>query len=200
MPSYTGQVGFFVDSIFALYASMPKCCLSACLIKLSRTSIKSCESCVMCPNLFCCVFVCFVCIIFQRWCWTVPGVGVVVGAGSIHCAVHWAPPPLFLLSDVKTTFKPFLPCLPVISLLTVMERQYLEWVHMEWKMLLNIMLVRWYGTMVWQLQAVLFTIMFIFTAASPLSACLLSCSFSCWADPWIRWDKRTSFSRSRTLT
>ena len=48
---------------------------------------------------------------------TIPGVGVVVGAGSIHCAVHCAPPPIFLQFDVKTTFKPLLPCFPAISLL-----------------------------------------------------------------------------------
>ena len=52
--------------------------------------------------------------------------GMVVGGGSMHSAVHCAPPPIFLQFDVKTTFKPLLPCFPPISLLTLMDRQYLD--------------------------------------------------------------------------
>ena len=37
----------------------------------------------------------------------------VVAAPLRHCAVHWAPPPSFFLSDRKRTRRPFLDSLPV---------------------------------------------------------------------------------------
>ena len=51
----------------------------------------------------------------------------VAGAGSTHCAVHWAPPPDLLRSDVKSTFSPlFLPSLPCISSLIFRDLQNLQ--------------------------------------------------------------------------
>ena len=48
------------------------------------------------------------------------------GAGSTHCAVHWAPPPDRLRSDVKSTFSPlFLPSRPCISSFTLCDWQNL---------------------------------------------------------------------------
>ena len=53
--------------------------------------------------------------------------GMVEGGGSMHSAVHCAPPPDLLLSDVNRTRNPlFFPCLPEITLLTLMDRQYLR--------------------------------------------------------------------------
>ena len=55
---------------------------------------------------------------------------VVVGAGSMHSAVHCAPAPDFFLLVVKVTLKPFLfPFLPLITWLILLDPQYLE-IHM----------------------------------------------------------------------
>ena len=57
-------------------------------------------------------------------------------------------------------------------------------------------IVEWYDTLklgIYYLQQAVLTPL---TSASPLVACPLSYNFSCWADPWIRWDKRTSFPYS----
>ena len=51
----------------------------------------------------------------------------VAGAGSTHCAVHWAPPPDLLRSDVKSIFSPlFLPSLPCISSFIFWDLQNLQ--------------------------------------------------------------------------
>ena len=52
---------------------------------------------------------------------------VVVGAGSMHSAVHCAPAPDFFLLVVKVTVRPFFfPFLPWITWLILLEPQYLE--------------------------------------------------------------------------